>query len=1026
MNPGTGAPTGNYTESKVGYYVTGAAAISVDAAGRKSSVSYADSFYQNVNRTDPNPQNQLKTYAYPTTVTDPDGFTATTVYNYDMGVATQAQTPLPGSMTNQPGPVTKSYFDGAGRRTKVTNSVNGAHTEWAYDANMELVRTYTTVADDSAQNLSNRLYSAAALDGLGRVRGTAHDFLSSAGQTPAWVYSAQLVYYDSLGRAAFRSNPTEMQIVSGTWTPAGDDANGGVWRGTSQTYDWKGRPKVTTNPDGSQWSADYSGCGCAGGEVVTLTDEVGRSQKVYSDVLGRQWKTEVLNSNGSVYSTTEATLNALDQATFVRQYQETDQSGVFQETANTYDGYGRLQTRHAPEQDAGRSTTYSYNQDDTVASMKDARGAKALYGYNNRRLLTSIGYDISGVPSGQNVTAASNVTYNYDGTGRRTQMTDALGTVVYSFDALGRLSSESRTITDPSNTSVNGSSEPIFYDYNLGGELKYVRDPFGSQVDYQHDRAGRLTGVTTNTPYGNVSTYASGIQYRAWGALRGLTYGNLKTLSLGYNSRLQVESYNIPGIINNQYRYTTTPTSADNDGRVKFVQDLTQVNSQFDRAYRYDDPAGRLTEALTGSQARGGNSEDGPYYESYGYDVWDQSTSLTRRDWDTTIESSLPLDGTHGRTTAWSYDADGRVIANDRGQTYKYDAAGRVSSTTYQVTVGNVTQTRTRQRTYDGDGRVAREVSFGLPTYSIRSTALGGATLTEVSSTGQKKLTNVYASGEMLAVQSNDQVIWQHQTPFDTSDLQTNSSGAEVSRAVLNPTGVNFGTQPPPPPEEGPDPDLVTPRFGDPLAPSGIMVDGFEVTSLTANMFMFSMAARGSLPGALGGTGTAKVTTQDYVWQDDPNDTQTINDRGGAVKDADGNPVLAGANVTITSGAGYFAPILGAITLQTTLMPQKSDCAKFVDELVDLAVRGQNAGPGAEVGTGRGLALSAKNYYSKSKGPNGENLFGIEGFKDIRTDAGDVSKWFLGHWLKGIRVVRLAPATNFCCNSSPLGDILTL
>jgi hypothetical protein len=62
-------------------------------------------------------------------------------------------------------------------------------------------------------------------------------------------------------------------------------------------------PLVTTNTDGTTKEASYAGCGCAGGEVVTLTDEgtidggvaKRRQQKIYSDVLGRTVKTEILN-----------------------------------------------------------------------------------------------------------------------------------------------------------------------------------------------------------------------------------------------------------------------------------------------------------------------------------------------------------------------------------------------------------------------------------------------------------------------------------------------------------------------------------------------------------------------------------------------------------------------------------------------------------------------------------------------------------------------------------------------------------
>jgi hypothetical protein len=68
---------------------------------------------------------------------------------------------------------------------------------------------------------------------------------------------------------------------------------------------------VTTNTDLTTKEASYSGCGCAGGEVVTLTDAVGRRQEIYSDILGRAAKSEVLNPTSSVYSTATHTYNFL-------------------------------------------------------------------------------------------------------------------------------------------------------------------------------------------------------------------------------------------------------------------------------------------------------------------------------------------------------------------------------------------------------------------------------------------------------------------------------------------------------------------------------------------------------------------------------------------------------------------------------------------------------------------------------------------------------------------------------------------
>jgi hypothetical protein len=127
--------------------------------------------------------------------------------------------------------------------------------------------------------------------------------------------------YDVMGRNIKTSNPTET-TGSGTpfqWNPSGDDAN---WIYSEQIYDWKGRPLRSTHPDTTYMEAAYTGCGCAGGEVVTITDEgtidggveKRRQQKIYSDVLGRIVKTEILNwAGGSVYSATVNTYNVRDQ-----------------------------------------------------------------------------------------------------------------------------------------------------------------------------------------------------------------------------------------------------------------------------------------------------------------------------------------------------------------------------------------------------------------------------------------------------------------------------------------------------------------------------------------------------------------------------------------------------------------------------------------------------------------------------------------------------------------------------------------
>src|SRR6267378_866728 len=156
-------------------------------------------------------------------------------------------------------------YDGAARIQRVTTTNTGAYTRYNYGATF--VERYSTV-----NNVADEGYAMTVYDGLGQVIATGGNNPGSTGG-----YSAQVMFHDIMGRVAQKSNPTETTGVGPSWPPAGDDdpSNGGTgYAYTSQTYDWKGRPLVTTNTDGNHQSASYGGCGCAGGQVATLTDEV--------------------------------------------------------------------------------------------------------------------------------------------------------------------------------------------------------------------------------------------------------------------------------------------------------------------------------------------------------------------------------------------------------------------------------------------------------------------------------------------------------------------------------------------------------------------------------------------------------------------------------------------------------------------------------------------------------------------------------------------------------------------------------
>jgi YD repeat-containing protein len=747
-------------------YTAGGSLYSItDAANHTNTISYTDSFSDA-------DKNSLGTDAYPTTLLDGEDHVSKIEYNYDFGAQTYTEGPPPGySGQHTHGLIQTFTYDPL--TTRVTDiSTGGALTHFSYGPNY--VESWSSVNN----NFDN--YAVKVFDGLLRVMAVAGYHPGSAGG-----FWGQWTRYDQMGRLSQQTNPTEM---TGGWAATGDDSG---WQFNNATeYDWKSRPTKTYNMDGSFKTFDYAGCGCAGGEVVTLTDEMTRQQRVYSDVLGRQRKTEVLNwpnENGirTVYSTTTNKYNALDQVTRVRQYAGTapfpepeGEGNGYQTTSTNYDGYGRLRSKHLPEQrDQNNNPTYTiydYNYDDTVHSVTDARGAIATYGYNYRHQVTSVANTLSGQPT---VT----VSYGYDAVGNRISMTDGMGSTNYSYDQLSRMTSELRMLSGL-------GSYTIGYQYNLANELTLVTNPNGTAINYGHDASGRLSSVTGST-FGGISTYASNLQYRAWNALKHLEYGNGRAMDATYNTRLQAASFTIPGVMSKTYEYW-------NDGGLLRSND--QIDHRFDRLYIYDHAA-RITNALSGAEARGEISADRPYWEGFGYDAMGHLTDRASYQWASQQLTTSDSYSNNRHTpvgSLWQYDADGRLLSMP-ATAYTYDAAGNVATVWRgsSVVIGS-----------DGDGQQVKSAETAsdpqtqtestTTTYYVRSTVLGGATLTEIDpdNPGNTR-TYVYAGGSVLSTQEGANILWfEHRDPSNATYRTTLSNGAMGNQSELDPLEADMGT----------------------------------------------------------------------------------------------------------------------------------------------------------------------------------------------------------------------------------------
>jgi len=715
---------GKATEYKYGYDTDGALAFTRDHLWHQTNFSYQDSFSDG--------NNARNTFAYPTTVTDPDGFASTVQYNYDFGSETRTQSPTPAGQTQ--GLIQTFTYDSEARIQQVTTANTNAYTRYIYGPNYrQSFSSVNSVADDA--------YSCHIFDGAGRVTGESAYHPGSTGG-----YIGQLTTYDVMGRTIQKSKPTE---INGSWTPVGDDS---AWVYTTQAYDWRGRPTLTTLPDGSTKENTYGGCGCAGGEVTTVRDQRGRRRKLTTDVLGRLKQVDELNWDQTVYANTIYSYNVRDQLTQI------NQAGLIRSFA--YDSLGRLQTRTTPEQGV---TSYTYFANDTLKTITDARGATRTFSYNNRDLMTAASY---GVPSG--VAATPNPTFAYDAAGNRTSMTDGLGSVSYAYNQLSQLTSETRTF-------AGVGSYTLSYGYNLAGELTSITNPWGAQVGYSYDQTGRPTSIS-GSGYAGVSSYVNSVSYRAFGGMKQMNYGNGRTLSVQYDNRMRPTQWNIPSVMGWNYAYTYF---GENSGRVTYAQNLT--DGTLDRSYKYDH-VGRLVTAHSGVEARAEIGQvtswtpDGPYSHGYSYDNFGNITS--REGWGGP-NPSMTATYTNNKKDSWGYDAAGNAINEGGGWLFTYDATGQQATST-----GNGLQSF-----YDGNRLRGKKTESGTTFYYLRSSVLGGQIVAELDSNGNWWRGYVYLGNDLLAVQQGLAVHWVHQDPVAKSKRITNSSGTIESVVELDPWG---------------------------------------------------------------------------------------------------------------------------------------------------------------------------------------------------------------------------------------------
>ena len=400
---------------------------------------------------------------------------------------------------------------------------------------------------------------------------------------------------------------------------------------TTSTYDAKGKLLTVTDANTNVTTYVYDDAD----RLIKVTDaEDGVTTYGYD---ANRNRTAVTNANREINGTAEsgADCGTAGTGNGVDNDSDGDIDDGCPSVLYTYDNLNLLAT-----QTDALANVWSYSYDDArrLSTRTDPESQVITYGYNKRNELTSIDYPVG----------TTDISFQYDDAGNRTQMVDASGTTTYVYDAVNRLTSA----TFP-------GSRVVGYAYDKTGNLETLTYPGSDDVTYEYDEAHNLTSVTdwntkeTTYTYDNAGLAATATL--ANGIVTTFTYDNADRLT---------------GISHDDGLTTVKEVTYTLDG----VGIRTQrVDGLGTHTYAYDDLYRQTSVTYPG-----------PSTDTYTYDA--VGNRLTKNTDDYTYDAADRLTDVEGVT--YDYDDNGNLT--DRGSdSFVWDAADRLTS----ATVSSVTTT---------------------------------------------------------------------------------------------------------------------------------------------------------------------------------------------------------------------------------------------------------------------------------------------------------------------------------------------
>lgn len=455
-------------------------------------------------------------------------------------------------ITNAVGQITTfDNYDGAGRLTQKM-AADGVVTIYSYSPRGNLASVTETGGGLSrttsfTYDLANRLATASM----------------PSGQVLTYAYDGAdqlLSVTDQSGNQVFFTYDTRRNRTSQTVK----DGSGAVASAVTMVYNERSYLASITSA-GSTTSLGTD----ALGNVLQVQDGRGNTTTNQFDALNRLWRT-VNAANGS---TTAGFTPAGDIAQLL-----TPNGAAF---GFEIDDLGNALKEHSPDRG---TVAMGYDGAGNLTSRTDARGVLTSYAYDALNRVTGISY-----PSG-----AENASYAYDscGAGRLCQVSDASGTRSFTYDGLGRVSSE----TWLASAALGGHSFTTSYTWTPFDRPATVTAPSGRQVAYSYDANGRVTSVSSGG-----QNIVSGRSYRADGLPTSQTFGNGVVESRAYDTAGHLLTWTIGSIETRTYTYdgagNVATISHGGTTRNYGYDALDRLVSEPGQAFGWDGNGNRLSDA---------------------------------------------------------------------------------------------------------------------------------------------------------------------------------------------------------------------------------------------------------------------------------------------------------------------------------------------------------------------------------------------------------------------------------------------